>query len=458
MRNPSFLFLTSIIFFFCLLIFTVSPAKADLNAELQGTFDAMINVTPAGSYETQRRGVISGGSITMRNKVVHPNLISWVPPDIKGGCGGIDLFAGSFSFINGAQFTQLSRSIAQAAVGYAFELAIEGMCPTCAQVVSKLQSEVAKINSLMRNSCELSKAAVDATGLKAWRNAQVHEHSQVDTGLGFVDDYFNAKEGSQAPAKVAIANGRADDITGNVVYDSINRANAATWYTHGDEQLKMVLMSLTGTAITNKKDDNSDVKYDYRPPILKLKDFMDGGTVQIYKCESAKCLLPDGNNMQSYNLTGLRTRTRQMIFGNCVVNVCTGGILIRMPNRDGGDGYVLDEQKFIDSSMPGVAGLLRQVATEKESAALVGEKITDVLATEVASGMINEMLGSVEDSVKSAGQSLDTKMIASMRDVRAQINDERSIAEHSIAGINSLLALQASVLQTMRTPAFHKTQ
>ena len=147
-----------------------------------------------------------------------------------------------------------------------------------------------------------------------------------------------------------------------------------------------------------------------------------------------------------------------MIFGNCVVNVCTGGILIRMPNRDGGDGYVLDEQKFIDSSMPGVAGLLRQVATEKESAALVGEKITDVLATEVASGMINEMLGSVEDSVKSAGQSLDTKMIASMRDVRAQINDERSIAEHSIAGINSLLALQASVLQTMRTPAFHKTQ
>jgi len=51
------------------------------------------------------------------------------------------------------------------------------MCPTCAQVVSKLQSEVAKINSLMRNSCESAKWAVDKTGLKAWRNEQVHERT-----------------------------------------------------------------------------------------------------------------------------------------------------------------------------------------------------------------------------------------------------------------------------------------
>lgn len=183
MRNPSFLFLSRLVFFFCLLLFLISPAKADLNDELKSTFDGLVNVTPGGSYDTQRRGVIAGGSISMRNKIVHPNLVSWVPPNLNGGCGGIDLFAGSFSYINGAQFTQLSRSIAQAAVGYAFELAIEGMCPTCAQVISKLQSEVAKLNSLMRNSCEFAKTAVNATGLQAWRNAEVEKHAQVNTGL-----------------------------------------------------------------------------------------------------------------------------------------------------------------------------------------------------------------------------------------------------------------------------------
>ena len=85
MRNPSFLFLSSIIshllffeqhiIFFCLLLFIASPAKANLNDELNSAFTDMINVTPGRAYDTQRRGVISGVSITMRNKLVHPNLI-----------------------------------------------------------------------------------------------------------------------------------------------------------------------------------------------------------------------------------------------------------------------------------------------------------------------------------------------------------------------------------------------
>jgi conjugative transfer pilus assembly protein TraH len=418
----------------------------------------MINITPGGSYDTQRRGVISGGSISMRNKVVHPNVVSWVPPDLKGGCGGIDLFAGSFSYINGAQFTQLSRSIAQAAVGYAFELAIEGMCPTCAQVVSKLQSEVAKINSLMRNSCELAKTAVNATGLQAWRDEQVHKHSQVNTGYGFVDDYFNAKESGVAPAKTTIINGKADDITGNVVMQSINAANAANWYAHGDNQLKMVLMSLTGTAITNKKDDQSDVKYDYRPPILKLKDFMDGGNVEIYKCEPEECLLPDGNNKETIALTGLRALSRKMIFGTCVANLCTGGILNRMTNRSGTTRYVADEQKFIESTIPGVAGMLRRVSTEKQSASLVAEKMVDVVSVEIAASMINEMFISVDTAVKATGQALDTQMQANMRASLDQIKEERHISEGSVAGMNALLNLQEMVQKTLRTPAFHKKQ
>lgn len=442
---------------FFLLLMSI-PSYANLEEELKGTFTDMINVTPGGSYDTQRRAVISGGSITMRNKVVHPNVVSWVPPDLKGGCGGIDLFAGSFSYINAEQFTQLSRSIAQGAVGYAFQLAIEGMCPTCSQVISKLQSELAKINNLMRNSCELSKMAVNSTGLQAWRDSEVHTHSQVNTGYGFVDDYFRAKESATPPAKTAIINGKADDITGNVVMQSINTANAASWYAHGDNQLKMVLMSLTGTAITNKKSDGSDVQYDYRPPILKLKDFLDGGNVEIYKCESEECLLPDGNNKETITLTGLRTLSRRMIFGTCVSNICTGGILNRMANRSGATKYTAEEQKFIQSTTPGVAGMLRRVSTERQSAALIAEKMIDAISVEMASTIINEMFMSVDTAVKATGQSLDTQMQTSMRDSLEQIKDERKIAEVSVSGMNALLNLQDIIQKTLRTPVNHKSR
>lgn len=452
MRNPPLLLLT------CFLLLAASTARANLDDELKGAFTDMINVTPGGSYDTQRRGVISGGGISMRNKVVHPNLVSWVPPELKGGCGGIDLFGGSFSFINGAQFTQLSRSIAQAAVGYAFQLAIEGMCPTCAQVISKLQSEVAKINSLMRNSCEAAKTAVDATGLKAWRNEQVHEHSQVNTGLGFVDDYFATKEGAEPPAKTVIVNGKVDEITGNIVYEALETANASSWFAHGDEQLKMVLMSLTGTLITNKKGDNSDVQYDFRPPIIKVRDFIEGGNVEIYKCESPECLLPDGNNKQTITFPGLRTRTKDMVLGTGLCATCTGGILKKITSHGGTGAFTGDEQKFIDSTSPGAYAVLRRLSTEPQSAGLVADKMVDILATELANTMIDDMQETVSHSVTATGRPLDSSMLAVMRDTRQQINEARRRNGEGLAGIDSLLNLQNSVLQTMRTPAFHKTQ
>lgn len=76
----------------------------------------------------------------------------------------------------------------------------------------------------------------------------------------------------------------------------------------------------------------------------------------------------------------------------------------------------------------------------------------------MANGIVNEMFDSVETAVKATGQTLDTLMLENMRDTRAQINEGRRIAAESIAAINAQLALQESVLKTLRTPAFHKTQ
>jgi len=449
--------LTSMIALVCLLILIANPARASLNDELNGAFNDMINVTPGGSYDTQRRGVISGGSISMCNKVVHPNLISWVPPEIKGGCGGIDLFAGSFSFINATEFTQLSRNIAQAAVGYAFELAIEGMCPTCAQVISKLQSEVQKMNSLLRNSCEAATWAVNKTGLKAWRDKEVHDHSQVNTGYGFVDDYFKGKEGDEPPAKVAIANGKENEITGNIVYQSIQTANASSWFAHGDDDLKMTLMSLTGTLITNKKPDDSDVQYEVRPPLIKTKDILEGGEITIYKCESAQCLLPEGSNKQTKTIIGLRERTRTMLEGTGSGPTGTGGLLRKIRNRKGGDGFTLDEQKFIDATSPGAYGLVRRASTEPATAALIGEHMTNILAVELANSIIDDMYTVIRSSVVATGKSLDSAMLDIMRDNQADIEKERTNAGQAIAGVTQLLALQDAVLKTMRTPMNHKT-
>lgn len=448
---------TLFLLFVCLSVFMASPAKAGLDSELNGMFNDMINVTPGESYETQRRGVITGGSLSMRNKLVRPNLISFVPPDIKGGCGGIDLFGGSFSYINSAQFTQLMRSIAQAAVGYAFQLAIEGMCPTCAQIISKLQKDVATLNSLMRNSCEAAQNLVNATGLRAWRDKEVFEAGGLTAQHGYLEDFFKAKEGTtDSPAKVMIAHGAVNEITGNIVYEALQASNAASWYASNDEQMKMVMMSLTGTIIRNVKNDNSDAQYDTRPALLSIRDFIEGGQVTIYKCESSKCLLPEGNNSQVINITGIRPKIRKMLFGTGAGATGTGGIIRKLASKAPADQFDSDEKKFIAATSPGAYSLLRRLSTEINSAGLAGDRMVDIQAIELTSYFVEEMYDAIRNAVESTGRPMDSSMLQVMRDKKEQINSQRAIAHNAIAGVNTLLSLQENLIRSLREPLNHK--
>ena len=75
-------------------------------------FDTMLNHTAPTAHLGQRRGVLTGGSVNARNRIMNESLWHFVPPSFDAGCGGIDLFAGSFSFISAEQFQNLLRAIA----------------------------------------------------------------------------------------------------------------------------------------------------------------------------------------------------------------------------------------------------------------------------------------------------------------------------------------------------------
>lgn len=443
------------VFFMLLITLTLNaPANAGLEDEMGGMFVDMLNATPGGYYDTQRRGVITGGNLATRNKVLHPNLVSFVPPSFKGGCGGIDLFGGSFSYINGTQITSLLRSITQGAVGYAFQLAIEGMCPTCSQVMTKLQKDIAQINSIMKNSCEASKSIVNATGLGAWHDKRLNDAADLDTSKGFLPDFHEAKE-SKNPNQVALASGAADEITGNVVHDALKDAVAYSWFVNGDDQLQRVLMSLTGTMIIGKKDDNSDVKYDYRQPTIETRDFIEGGDLKIYKCESDECLLSGSDPTETIRVTGMREKVRTMLFGTCNCIGGTGGIVRKLGNRDGGESFGTDEDKFIKASSPGILGLLHRVSSQPGSAALIGEQMVGVLATALTNQIIDEMFEAVTHSINSTGKPLDSAMLKVMESRRQQIDNERRLNGESTASIANILNMLDDVERSLHQKDNH---
>ncbi|MCZ0198736.1 conjugal transfer protein TraH [Escherichia coli] len=113
----------------CAALLTVTPAaSADVNSDMNQFFNKLgfaSNTTQPGVWQGQAAGYAYGGSLYARTQVKNVQLISMTLPDINAGCGGIDAYLGSFSFINSEQLQRFVKQIMSNAAGYFFDLALQ---------------------------------------------------------------------------------------------------------------------------------------------------------------------------------------------------------------------------------------------------------------------------------------------------------------------------------------------
>ena len=124
--------------------------------------------------------MISGGAFHARTRINETNLTGFVPPEFSAGCGGIDLYGGSFSFINSEQFNKLIRDIAGNASGYLLGLALSAMNEKAYQHIEALQEKIMHLNSLFSNSCQMgqgrSEQYADACGYEEVSDGCIAEY------------------------------------------------------------------------------------------------------------------------------------------------------------------------------------------------------------------------------------------------------------------------------------------
>jgi len=274
-------------------------ASANIQSQMDSMFEGMSNSTSPGAYETATRGVIAGGSMRFRNKIVNAPVVAFRPPSFQAGCGGIDMFAGSFSFINAQQFVQSLRSIASNAVGvasgYAFKLALQAMGPTVANVIKDLQEAMQHLNGLMSNSCQLATGLVTDTFMAFGAKLDAADKQKSFT-KGVKDNFgswFNT-EGKSAGEEVE-ANGHAQMCKdkGNVVWCNLRKNNAKNSFLYGSRETDEIMMSFTGSIILGEYGDTSDGKGRQRQTIvlpalrIDLETMIEGKKgekVSIYDC------------------------------------------------------------------------------------------------------------------------------------------------------------------------------
>lgn len=160
-------------------------------SSLRDTFD-YYKSHPAGQYNTQDMQGWVGPAFQARNNLPSAKFVTFQPPSITSGCGGIDFFAGSFSLITKDELVQMARGIAAGAPGYFFNLAIDSVCPTCGANMKELSRKLEQFNKYGTDSCNQFWDWATDDG-KAVKDRLTSEDNSIirasDAIAGFIPDF-----------------------------------------------------------------------------------------------------------------------------------------------------------------------------------------------------------------------------------------------------------------------------
>jgi len=247
-------------------IATDSGMASSLDSALNGMFS---NLTSGGVVKTPDRTAFVGGGLEIRTPVANINLVTFDPPRISAGCGGLDMFGGSFSFINSAQLVALLRKIAANAVSLAFKAAIYAINPQLGTLMSEFSKLVNDINQGAMNSCLLARKLDDTI----WNSDTLASIRQpIDAALasakGINSDWTQGltQFTSQGPAASDQQVAQFDMSAGNGVWDMINAKGLGRMLTDptnpssadGSKNSNEIIMSITGLAVSQIKSMGTD--------------------------------------------------------------------------------------------------------------------------------------------------------------------------------------------------------
>lgn len=278
-----------------LLILSTKPVHATALDKFFKSLGGQVNQTAPGAFQDQAAGYYTGGGYVLRqnNRVIQPINISL--PQLGAGCNNLDLYFGSFSFLQGEQLMQLLRQIGTGIPTYGFQLFLKTMAPQIENLLSQLRKQLMDMNNMMVNSCQASQQIVGGLWPKG---TAASEQICMDEKRSGGEDWFGARKHCEKPStihsEVQNAQGKYKDLMAgeyNLVWHVLKKMPEY----QNNKELASFVMSVTGTLISKREGDV--IRLRVIEPKADQKDFiaayLKGGTTSQLSCdEDQKCLVP----------------------------------------------------------------------------------------------------------------------------------------------------------------------
>ena len=297
-----------------------TPAMANVEGEMNNFMNDMGaygNVTGPQAYQSQSGGYYTAGNLWARFPQRNIQPFNLQLPSARAGCGGIDLFAGSFSFINTAELVAMLKATANNALGFAFKLAIDSISPEIGKVMDELAQKVQQMNQFNMNSCETAQNLVGGLWGKSDRMSSEICKS-IGNSQGLFSDWAKGRHecgtGGQREATLKANKDPAIPAASyNFTWEMLKQS-----YPSFSVNFREYLMTFVGTVIFYQDGDASGKRgYQFvgqgdRALLTALLD--GGGSVTMLKCDTSdKCLNPITQSMSVSASQALKPRVRAMI-------------------------------------------------------------------------------------------------------------------------------------------------
>ncbi len=317
---------------FVALALPLTSVSADVGSSMDSFLSdvgAAANINGPSAFKGQSAGYYSLGNVWTRFPQKTTNIANLQLPSARAGCGGIDLFAGSFSFINASEIVAMLKAIANNAVGFAFSLAIDTICPECSKIMQEFAQKAQLMNNLNINSCEMAQGLVGGI----WPKGDLADKAiceAIGNSEGIFTDYAAAKHGCGTQGQRTSTNAQ-----GGTKFDDVNPGVARNYTWHilkksaffnpngqFDRELAEYAMSLIGTIIYVPPTDSAPGKFvpyggDASSTLVSaLLDGTAASPVRIFACdEPNNCLNPSFQSLSLPASKALRPRVSALIDG-----------------------------------------------------------------------------------------------------------------------------------------------
>jgi conjugative transfer pilus assembly protein TraH len=418
-------------------------ANASIDSSMESFFGGLgdnANYSQGGAYKTQTNTYYSGPSVYSRSKVVSINPVSIQAPRVRGGCNGIDMFAGSFSHINSDQFVKLMKQIGQNAQGLVFQLALDTISPTLGTQMKSILATIEKINAMNLNSCDIAAGAINGTAnfLKEGKASKTFCQMSQTIGLKATDwakGENNCGAGGETNATNKNTNlpelqdSKPSDI--NFAWETLKTSGISN-------ELKEIFQSITGTIIKKlPTNDNEGEKFEVKQAKATDSKFIDrllnGGKIPVYKCvEFDKCLDVSNGEINLSNTKALQPKIKTMLDS------------ITDKLQDNSATLTTPEQELVDkvSTIPIISMLkVRVLNGGKVTAKMENLSLSEIIAIELLYIYIDDVFTTImqgTDSMKRGGTELE-KFAENIAKVSKSVEEKRKINLQKLALTNQTI-------------------